>query len=182
MSKIILDLAVSLDGFIEGPNGEYDWCIMEPDMGFETFLESVGAILVGRKSYELLMNQDVEGLPEYERSIMRTILSKKRYVFSTTMKAAPGIDIVRDTTLETIDLIKQEVGGNLWLFGGAQLVTDFVNLQLIDEYHLAVHPIILGAGKPLFTGVKDRVGLTLGWHKASKQGVLLLCYTRNDSK
>ena len=52
-SKVILDLAVSLDGYIEGPNGEIDWCIMDPEMNFNTFLKQISAIIYGRKSYDL---------------------------------------------------------------------------------------------------------------------------------
>ncbi|MFP3488859.1 dihydrofolate reductase, partial [Staphylococcus sp. SIMBA_130] len=51
--RVILDLAVTLDGFIEGPNGEVDWCIMESDMGFTNFLNQIDTILYGRKSYDL---------------------------------------------------------------------------------------------------------------------------------
>ena len=72
--------------------------------------------------------------------------------------------------------IKQQKGKNIWLYGGAKLVTTFLNLDLIDEYKLAVHPVILGKGKPLFQNIEDRHKLILIDVKSYKSGVIMLTY------
>jgi dihydrofolate reductase len=69
MRKIILNLALSLDSFIEGPNGEFDWCFIDQDYGMTEFLANTDAILFGRKSYELLMKYDSNPYPEMEKYI-----------------------------------------------------------------------------------------------------------------
>jgi len=75
MHKIILNLAVTLDGFIEGEKGEYDWCFTDQDYGMTEFLISIDTIFLGRKSYELLMNYDANSYQE-----------KTKIVFSKTLK------------------------------------------------------------------------------------------------
>ncbi|WP_313126200.1 dihydrofolate reductase family protein [Proteiniclasticum ruminis] len=88
--KVLLDLAVSLDGYIEGPHGEIDWCIMEEEMTFDQFLERVDTILFGRKSYELFL-QFLRNpfLSEEDRSMMVTMNSKNKVVFSRSLS---GLD------------------------------------------------------------------------------------------
>src|SRR5206468_11515903 len=76
MRKIILNVAVSLDGFIEGPNGEFDWCLTDQDYGMKEFLDRTDAIFFGRKSYELLQSMEPNAYPK-----------KKKYVFSRTLKS-----------------------------------------------------------------------------------------------
>ena len=88
--KIILDLAVTLDGFIEGVNGEVDWCIMDPDMGFIDFLNQIDTILYGRKSYDLWGQYTPETEDtNTENEMWELVHSKEKYVFSRTQK---GID------------------------------------------------------------------------------------------
>ena len=70
--------------------------------------------------------------------------------------------------------LKSKPGKNIWLYGGANLITTFINLGLIDKYLLAVHPIILGGGKPLFSNIKNRVGLILNSVVTSRSGVMLV--------
>ena len=72
--------------------------------------------------------------------------------------------------------IKSQPGKNIWLYGGAGLITTFLNLGLVDSYLLAVHPIILGGGKPLFSDIKDRINLKLNRVVTSSSGVILLDY------
>mgnify|MGYP001275678472 CR=1 FL=1 len=85
--KIILDLAVSLDGFIEGPNGEIDWCIMDPEMKFTYFLNSIDTILYGRKSYDLWGQYTPnDQISDTEKEMWEIVHSKEKIVFSKTQK------------------------------------------------------------------------------------------------
>jgi dihydrofolate reductase len=162
MRKVILGVAVSLDGFIEGHNGEYDWCFTDQDYGMKEFHNRIDAVFLGRKSFEVA---DQAGF-----DMMKSLSC---YVFSNTLKLAPnGTKLVSGDILKAIKEIKSEPGKDIWLFGGAKLTTSFVNHNLIDEYWLSVHPVILGAGKPLFQEINDRRWLNLIEHKAYSSGLV----------
>jgi len=104
MRKIILDVAVSIDGLIEGPNGEYDWRFSDQDYGLTDFLNSVDAVFYGRKSYELFGKQIPETVnTDTERQLWNLVFSKKKYVFSKTLKTVDS-----DTTLIS-ENIEEEV-------------------------------------------------------------------------
>jgi dihydrofolate reductase len=176
--KIVLDLAVTLDGFIEGPKGEVDWCIMDHDMGFTDFLNSIDTILYGRKSYDL-WGQYIpdEGVSDTEKEIWKLVHSKKKYVFSKTLTEIDGNAIlIKENLQHEVEKIKKEPGKDIWLYGGASLVTTFINLGLIDEYRLSVHPVVLGSGKPLFIDMNQRIELNLVDIRKFTSGVVQLCY------
>ena len=168
MRKLILGVAVSLDGFIEGPNGEYDWCFIDPDYSLKDFFKRIDTIFVGRKTYE--MSSEMEGggagFPKF-----------KQYVFSTTLdKVKDGATLIRGNIKTEVEKIKNEKGKDIWLFGGASLTTSLINLELVDELSLAVYPILLGGGKPLFNNIKDRINLILADTKTYSTGLVSLTY------
>ena len=170
MRKVILLVAVSLDSYIEGPNGEYDWCFTDQDYGMTDFFKRVDAIFIGRKSYELTLSMGEDAMPGFPKLT--------EYVFSTTLQEVkPGAILIRGDIEAAVNRIKNEPGKDIWLFGGAGLTTALLNLGLIDEVSLAVHPIILGAGKPLFSNIKNRVPLTLADTKTYSSGLVSLTYT-----
>jgi dihydrofolate reductase len=168
MRKIILEVAVSLDGFIEGPNGEYDWCFTDQDYGLEAFCKRVDTIFVGRKTYEMSLGLEggIEGFPKF-----------KEYVFSTTLSTVKeGASLIRDNVKDAVEKIKNESGKDIWLFGGASLTTSLMKLGLVDELSLAVHPILLFRGKALFQNIDHRVTLTLLHSKTYSSGLVSLSY------
>ncbi|MBD2702337.1 dihydrofolate reductase [Spirosoma sp. BT702] len=170
MRKVILGLAVSLDGYIEGPNGEYDWCFTDQDYGLNAFLKRIDAIFIGRKSYEL-MNNPAEEASNYQFS------EYKKYVFSNTLtEVGEDVALIRGDLKEQVNALKSQPGKDFWLFGGADLTSSFMNAGLVDELFLAVHPILLGAGKPLFINLKDRIKLTLTDSKTYSTGLVSLYY------
>jgi len=176
--RIVLDLAVSLDGFIEGINGETDWCIMDGDMNFTKFLSSIDTILYGRKSYDLWGRYTPgKEASDMEREIWELVHSKKKYVFSKTLTTIDNnVIIINDNIEEEVNKLKKEPGKDIWLYGGASLITTFMNLGLVDEYRLSVHPVILGAGKSLFVDMKQRQELKLVDSRRFSSGVVQLCY------
>ncbi len=168
MRKVILGVAVSLDGFIEGPNGEYDWCLTDQDYGLSDFLKRVDTIFVGRKSYEMSLGMEGAdaGFPKC-----------KEYIFSTTLKKVKeGATLIKEDIKNEVQKIKNEKGKDIWLFGGASLTTSLMNLGLVDELSLAVHPIVLGAGKPLFNNIQGRTNLILVETKTYSTGLVSLIY------
>ena len=169
MRKVILQIAVSLDGFIEGPNGEFDWCFTDDDYGMTDFFKRIDAIFIGRKSYELTLTMGGSAPPGFP------VL--KEYVFSNSIKVAEGDRIiVSGEVAEAVNKIKNEPGKDIWLYGGAALTTTFINLGLIDEMALAVHPIILGAGKPLFQNIAGRIPLQMINAQTYPGGLVMLSY------
>jgi dihydrofolate reductase len=176
--KIILDLAVTLDGFIEGKNGEVDWCIMDPDMEFNDFLHQIDTILYGRKSYELWGKYTPEiVVTETEKELWELVHSKQKYVFSRTQKGTDDKAIfINDQILEEVNTLKNKPGKDIWLYGGASLITTFIKLGLVDEFRLSVHPVVLGEGKPLFMDLQERVNLKLVNTKSFSSGVVQLIY------
>lgn len=182
MRKVVLDLAVTLDGFIEGPNGEIDWCIMDEDVqdtSFTDFLNSIDTILYGRISYDMWgQYQPDADAGAADKKLWETVHSKAKYVFSRTATQDGKATYIHSDIVGEIEKLKATPGKNLWLYGGANLITTFINLGLVDIYRLAVHPIILGAGKPLFSNIQDRVALKLEDVKTAKSGVALMTYVR----
>lgn len=170
MRKIILGLAVSLDGYIEGPNGEYDWCFHDQDYGMSDFFKRIDSLFIGRKTYEMAQSMGDaagSGFPNL-----------KEYIFSTTLgKVKEGAILIKKNIKKEVEKIKKEKGKDIWLFGGASLTTSLLNLGLVDEIFLAVHPIILGSGKQLFSDIKKRIKLKLVDSKTYSTGLVSLTYT-----
>lgn len=182
--KIILDLAVTLDGFIEGPKGEVDWCIMDADMGFNDLLSQIDTILYGRKSYDLWGEYvPANEASNTEKELWKSVHSKKKYVFSRTQRPKDNkVTLINDNILEGVNGLKNKPGKDIWLYGGASLITTFINLGLIDEYRLSIHPVILGDGKPLFIDINQRLNLKLVDTKRFSSGVVQLCYNHVDKE
>jgi dihydrofolate reductase len=177
--RIILDLAVTLDGFIEGENGEVDWCIMDSEMEFNNFLNQIDTILYGRKSYDL-WGQFTPEVADKDKEIWGLIHTKEKYVFSRTQKRVENKTIyINDNIIEEVNKLKSKPGKDIWLYGGASLITTFINLGLVDEFRLSVHPVILGEGKPLFNNVKQRLNLKLDNTRKFSSGVVQLVYLLN---
>lgn len=176
--RVILDLAVSLDGFIEGKNGEVDWCIMDAEMEFPQFLNQIDTIFYGRKSYDLWGEYfPGEEAAETEKELWDLVHSKEKYVFSRTYQGADKkVVFINDHIVEEVNKLKTKAGKDIWLYGGSSLITTFINLGLVDQFRLSVHPVILGEGKPLFVDMKQRVGLTLVQTRTFSSGVVQLCY------
>ena len=169
MRKIILQLAVSLDGFIEGPNGEFDWCFTDDDYGMTGFFQRIDAIFIGRKSYELTLQMGGSAPPGFP--------ALKEYVFSNTLDKVEGNRVlVRGNIEQIVRDIKNEPGKDIWLYGGASLTAVLINLGLVDEMSLAVHPVLLGAGTPLFQNIAQRKILQLINTQSYPSGLVMMTY------
>lgn len=177
MKRIILDLAVTLDGFIEGPNGETDWCIMDDDMNFDGFLSSIDTIFYGRVSYDMWGNyQPDENASPAEKSLWKELHAKNKYVFSSQNREDDNASFINSDIATKANEIKKQSGKDIWLYGGASLIKTFIQFNLIDTYRISVHPIALGSGKPLFEDLKERLELKLLTTNIFKSGVIQLIY------
>ena len=180
--RVILDLAVTLDGFIEGKNGEVDWCIMEPDMEFTKFLNQIDTIFYGRKSYDAWGEyRPTVNADDSEKEMWNLVHSKKKYVFSRTKNETDDKAIlINENISEEVNKLKDMPGKDIWLYGGASLITTFINLGLVDEFRLSIHPVILGEGKPMFIDIKQRVNLKLVDTRTFSSGVVQVIFQYDD--
>jgi dihydrofolate reductase len=185
MRKIIAALQTSLDCFIEGPNGELDWAMVEDEdtwREMDEILSSVDTFLLGRvmypayEQYWLALLANPTG-SENENAYARRADKIPHIVLSKTLEKVEWkvTRIVRD--IEDIRKMKEQSGKDILTFGGATLVSSLMNLKLIDELHLMVNPIILGGGKALFKDVKQRESLKLIRAKPLKSGKVSLTYS-----
>jgi dihydrofolate reductase len=194
MRKIIAALQVSVDGFIEGPNGELDWAMAEDEETWKDvfeMLESVDTCILGRvmypdyEQYWLAVLANPSGiLPLSGRSATKNEIAYARWadktphiVLSKTLDKVTWktTRIVRD--VEEIRKMKQQPGKDMHVVGGATLVSSLTNLGVIDELQLMVNPLILGGGKALFKDVKERHALKLVGTKPLKSGKVSLTYS-----
>jgi dihydrofolate reductase len=172
MRKVILGLAVTLDGFIEGPNGEYDWCFTDQDYGLNEFFSRVDTIFIGRKSYEIARQHASNNNGE----VVPGMPPMKEYVFSNTLKQVEGATLVAGDSMAEARKIKELPGKDIWLFGGASLTDALMKEGLVDELWMSVHPLLLGSGKPLFRQQNSRTQLTLLDSKTYETGLVSLRY------
>jgi dihydrofolate reductase len=187
MRKIILMMSVSLDGFIEGPNREIDWHMVDDELHshFNEQLEAMGAFLNGRVTYELMAEfwPTADKDPSSTKPVVdfaRIWRDMPKIVFSKTLERADwNTTVVRDVVVEDIMKLKAQPGGDLAL-GGADLAAAFMEHDLIDEFRLYVHPIIIGRGKPLFTTSDAKIELRRVETRTFGNGVVLLRYERAE--
>jgi dihydrofolate reductase len=171
MRKIVLSVAVTLDGFIEGPNGEYDWCFTDQDYGMNDFLKRIDSLFLGRKTYEMVL--DIE---KKDPAMHKPFRKYTHYVFSNSLNSVGHGEVLMTGDVKTkVNEIKEIAGKDIWLFGGASLTQYFIREKLLDEMWLAIHPIVLGKGKPLFSET-ERIKLSLLDSKTYSTGLVFLSY------
>ncbi len=177
-----MSLAISFDGFIEGPNGEIDWLSFSEETGevLNKFLQEIDTVLYGRVSYEAWGTyQPAEDGPDFEKNFYEKLHGMKKYVFSTTKSDFEGDPVVVQSDIKKhMQELKAKPGKNIWLYGGGSLITTFMNLDLVDEFSIAVYPVVLGAGKPLFKDIDHRVHMKLLKVEPDKSGAVLFNYAR----
>ncbi len=185
MRKIILMMSVSLDGFIEGPERQIDWHLVDHELHshFNEQLRAMGGFLSGRVTHQLMAEfwptadadpANAGPMAEFAR-IWREM---PKIVFSRTLERADwNTTIVREVVVEEVLALKAQPGGDLSL-GGADLAASFLRHDLIDEFRVYVHPIVLGQGKPLFPRSDAKINLRLAESRTFGNGVVLLRYQR----
>ena len=185
MGKIVLMMSVSVDGYIEGPDREIDWHMVDDELHrhFNEQLGAMGAFLSGRVTYELMAgfwptaDQDPsssEPMVEFARIWRDT----PKIVYSSTLERAGwNTTIVREVVPSEVQQLKERTTGDLAL-GGADLASAFLRQDLVDEYRIYVHPVRIGRGKPLFAPSDATVKLQLAETRTFGNGVVLLHYRR----
>lgn len=166
--KIRYSCAMSLDGYIAGPNGEYDWIVMDPDFDFQAMSEQFDTYLLGRKTFEVTGSQ-----------VSPASSGVRTYVFSRTLRKSDCEDlpIIGENWKEVVRSLREEEGKDIWLFGGGSLFRSLAEEGLVDTVEVAIVPILLGAGVPLIAEPAKRISLELKEHKLyEKTGTVSLVY------
>ncbi|WBW97257.1 dihydrofolate reductase family protein [Oceanirhabdus sp. W0125-5] len=170
--KIILNLAMSLDGYIATEEGKYEWIVgdgkthlnTEEKFNFEVFLDTIDTMIMGRKSYE---DCDIEPF-------------RNKEIFIATSKKEKGFDNVRFISGDIVKLLQEEQtkeGKDMYLFGGGELIDQFIKADIIDEYIIAIIPTILGKGRKLFLENNPIIPLQLESYIV-EEGIVVLHYLK----
>lgn len=169
MRQVRYSVAVSLDGYIAGPAGEFDWIPNEPEIDWRAFMGRFDTVLMGRHTYEATLSQGEHG----SKGGMRT------YVFSRTLRGGdhPAVTVVQDRAADVVAELRREQGKEIWLMGGGVLFQSLLDAGVVDAVEAAIVPILLGAGMPFLAAPAQRTRLKLtDLKRYATSGIVLLNY------
>lgn len=173
MNQLIYYVASSIDGYIADKDGNVNWLDMidleQDDHGFNAFYDSIDALIMGRTSYQQILDFGDWPYPGKPCWVMTSQDIRSDY---------DNVSITSQTPAELITSIRRQGHGNIWLVGGGTLAKTFHDAQLIDEYFISLIPYILGEGIPLLGSAASPGELKLIESIAHKSGVVQLRYRR----
>jgi dihydrofolate reductase len=167
MAKVVYSMSVSVDGFVAGPGGEFDWAA--PDDELHRFhneqVRELGGHLLGRRLYETMLYWETADsqpdISETELEFARIWLPLPKIVFSRTLDAVEGAArLAREGVAEEVAALKTEVEGDIGV-GGAGLASTLIEHGLVDEFRLFLSPAVVGGGTPFFPPLAERIDLEL---------------------
>lgn len=154
--KLVLYIAASLDGYIATKEHNLDWLFSvegEGDNGYSKFYETIDTILMGRVTYDWIIEHEKGSFP-YE--------GKRCYVFSRTKREDnEHVTFIHENIISFLTGLKSKNGRNIWLVGGGELLSTFIKEKLLDEVIITVAPRLVGEGIPLFKNNDFQTSLTL---------------------
>ncbi|MEW6323126.1 MAG: dihydrofolate reductase family protein [Acidobacteriota bacterium] len=167
--RLRYSVAVSLDGFIAGPKGEFDWIVIDPSIDFSAVFKDFDTAVMGRRTYEALIAQGGHGeMPGLDVVVFSRTLAPATY---------PGVTITNDDPRAVVKDLKQRKGRDIWLYGGGELFRTLLEARLVDSVEVAVIPVLLGSGVPLLPPGASTT-LVLADHKVlPATGTVALAYT-----
>jgi dihydrofolate reductase len=170
MRPVRYNVAASLDGYIAGPDGGYDWIPMDPEVDFGAIFAKIDTVLLGRRSYEVVLDGGEAPWPPGTRV----------YVASRTLSAEehPDVTIIgADIDRAVSELRAEEGDGEIWLFGGGDLFRSLLAEGQVDAVEVTIVPILLGGGVPLLPPESPRTALRLTGTHRYPSGMVSLTYT-----
>jgi len=165
--RLVYSVAMSLDGFIAGPDGSFDWIPADDDIDFAAVFDRFDTLVMGRGTWEVAQAAGQDPMPGMAKVVVSRTLAAER---------AAGARVFRDP-VEAIEAVRAEPGRDLWLFGGGVLCGALLEAGLVDEIQVAVVPVILGTGLPLVADFTGRARLRLTDHRVyPASGITMLSY------
>ncbi|PYZ96639.1 hypothetical protein CR205_13125 [Alteribacter lacisalsi] len=156
MRKLVLFIAMSLDGYIATKDESLDWLFNsegEGDNGYLEFYDTVDTVLIGKKTYDWIMKHETGDFP-YN--------NKDCYVFTRSLiEDTEDVSFINEDIVSFTNQLKNQKGKNIWIVGGGELLQSFVEEKLVDEIILTVAPTVIGNGIPLFKEGDYQLDLSL---------------------
>lgn len=167
--KVVCYIAQSLDGYIADTEETLDWLLdveMDGDAGYGEFIEKVDTILLGRRTYDWVVDRVTEEFPYADQH---------SYVFTSHPKEnESNITFTSEDPAAVVKTLQQQEGGTIWPVGGSLLIESLLNEDLVDEFIISIAPVTLGKGIPLFQEAQRRFDFTL--EKVEKDGQIAQLY------
>jgi len=185
MRKIIYWVHASIDGHIAGPNGEFDWPAVGPELFAysDRMNEQVDTLLYGRAVWEMMAaywptaDADPETTDDHARGFAPFWRATPKVVVSRTLEEAGwNARVIGKNLAEEITDLKARPGKDILLTGGAEVAASLTDLGLLDDYRIVIHPVVLGGGPRLFLEPKDRIGMRLTDSRTFDSQTVLLRY------
>lgn len=181
MRELFLFMMVSLDGYYEGPDHDISWHNVDEEFNEFAIQQTgaVGSLLFGRKTYELMASYwPTEAAKTDDPIVAGQMNSIPKLVFSGSLKQADweNSTLVNEDPAGVVTKLKEQPGGDLAIFGSSALAASLAGEGLIDEFRIMVNPVVLGSGKSLLEGVRERLQLKLVNTKTFRSGNVLLYY------
>ena len=175
--KTILYIAISLDGYIAGSNDEIKWLdrYSKVDYGFKEFLTGVGAIIMGRRSYDIGVEE--KWFCQFNYRVPIFVVSHDKP--TSIDKDAEFIFVTEGIEIAHRQAKSKARDKNIWIFGGANIAQQYLKLGSIDEISIGITPILLGSGKRLFDNIGKHIELTLIKTKQYEEDLVELNYRIN---
>jgi len=171
MRRLRYSVAASLDGFIAGPNGEYDWIPMDPDIDFAAMFARYDTLLMGRKTFEASAAYP-EGAMMWQG--MRVIVCSRTL---SSVAQVPGAELWDRDLASRLTRLKEEPGKDIWLFGGGDLFAQLLDAGVVDDVEVAIVPVLIGGGIPLRALPASIQTLALQEHRLyPTSGIMMLTY------
>ena len=172
--------AVSLDGFLAGPDGAIDWLHLSPDVQqiMADYWKTVDTVLMGRKTYEVAVAFKGSSSRKKSKRSKPSASTMRTYVFSRTLTSIedPGAELVASDAAQFVRDLKNQPGRDICLMGGGELAQSLLAAGLVDKVGLNIHPILLGSGIPVFRDPGQRVALQLTECRQIDGGCILVSY------
>jgi dihydrofolate reductase len=186
MKKLKLQVQVSVNGYIAGPNSEMDWLTWTSDDDFVKYVtelhDSIGTMVLGRKLAEGFIpywTSIVANPEDSQYSFARIMVDTPKFVFTKTLDKSiwENTELAKGDLTTEVNQIKKQGEGDIIAYGGSAFVSSLVKENLIDEYHLFVNPAALGKGLPIFNELENVLKLKLEKATPLNCGIVILCYT-----